>query len=120
MGAGLAKQIRSKYPEVYKTYMTAKFQSNLLGKIQIVNVNKNRTVANLFSQYNYGRVGLYTDYKALKETLAKLKNYAKANNLRVALPHGLGCGLAGGDWNTVSKIIEEAFDGYEVTIYKYD
>lgn len=118
MGAGLAKQIRRAYPEVYYSYMSASRQSNLLGKIQVVNVNSKRTVVNLFTQYNYGRVGLYTDYQALEEALVKLRKYAYKNNLDVALPYGLGCGLAGGDWNTVIKIIEGAFDGYQVTIYK--
>ena len=27
----------------------------------------------------------------------------------VALPYGIGCGLAGGDWNTVYDIIKEVF-----------
>ncbi|MEK4025373.1 macro domain-containing protein [Sporosarcina sp. FSL W7-1283] len=118
MGAGLAKQIRQVYPEAYYSYMSASHQSDLLGKIQVVNINSKRTVVNLFAQYNYGRTGLYTDYQALKETLVKLRKYASKNNLGVALPYGLGCGLAGGDWNTVIKIIEDAFDGYQVATYK--
>ncbi|MGG0667810.1 Appr-1-p processing protein [Lederbergia citrisecunda] len=119
MGAGLARQIRSRYPTVYETYLKAKGQSNLLGKVQMVHVNKHRVVANIFGQYNYGRDGLYTDYKALEEALTKTKKFAKENNLSVALPFGLGSGLAGGDWKTIYGIIDRAFDGYEVTLYKF-
>lgn len=120
MRAGLAKQIRHKYPKVYDSYMSASKQNDLLGKVQIVNINNERTVANLFTQYNYGRTGLYTDYRALEEALVKLRQYSSKNNLDIALPYGLGCGLAGGDWNKVIKIIEDAFDGYRVSIYKME
>ena len=27
----------------------------------------------------------------------------------VSLPYGIGCGIAGGDWNVIQKIIKEVF-----------
>lgn len=35
------------------------------------------------------------------------------NSLNIGFPYKIGCGLAGGDWNIVSKIIEETFAGNE-------
>jgi hypothetical protein len=39
--------------------------------------------------------------------------------MSIAIPFNLGCGLAGGNWDTVDKIIEDVFDDYDVTIYKF-
>ena len=38
----------------------------------------------------------------------------------VGFPYKIGCGLGGGNWNIVSKIIEEEFsdDNYHVEIWK--
>lgn len=123
MGAGLAKQIRNKYPNVYDDYTTlCKMNQNkndLMGHTQFIEVGDNKYVANLFGQLYYGRQKiLYTHYPSLKEALTELRDVAEEDGLSVALPFGLGCGLAGGDWEIVSKIIEEAFDGYEATVYK--
>ena len=39
----------------------------------------------------------------------------------VAFPWGIGCGLAGGDWNIVKPMIENVFENTEVEIqyWKY-
>ncbi|RAP14807.1 hypothetical protein HS9_00130 [Bacillus velezensis] len=42
------------------------------------------------------------------------------NTRSITLPYGIGCGLAGGNWNDVNKMIESIFEDYEVTIYKLD
>jgi len=43
---------------------------------------------------------------------------AKKNNLSIAIPYGIGCGLAGGKWDIVYDIIEEVFNDYDVVIYR--
>lgn len=122
MGSGIAKQIKEKYPEVFdqyrKFFINNKFTA--LGKCQIVKTEDNKYIANLFGQYNYGRDKQYTDYKALEEALFSLKVGAKDHNLSVAIPFNIGCGLAGGNWETVYKIIEEVFHDYDVTLYKFN
>ncbi len=120
MGSGLAKQIKDKYYKVFEEYQkychNNKFTS--LGNCQIINVGKDKYVANLFGQYKYGKDKQHTDYEALKESLSSLKVSCKDHNKSIALPWNLGCGLAGGDWNVVYKMIEEVFGDYDVTIYK--
>ena len=39
----------------------------------------------------------------------------------VSIPYNIGCGLAGGDWNIVSKMIEEIFgqSSIDCVLYKY-
>lgn len=122
MGSGIAKLLKDKYPNLlveYKEYCSKHTTpAELLGKCQIVKVGS-KQMANLFGQLNYGRQKtLYTDYEALRTALVALKNYAVQNSLSVALPYNIGCGLANGDWQIVSGIIEEVFSDYEVTLYK--
>jgi len=119
MGSGLAKQIRNKYPEVFNEY---KYILNTcgsqLGHCQMVLCSDGKSVANLFAQDGYGTDRRYTDYDYLKQSLQQLLIVAKENNLTIAIPYNLGCGLAGGDWNIVYKIIKDVFEDYDVTIYK--
>lgn len=128
MGGGLALQIKNKYPEIFNYYFNyiEDFKINnseakyLLGCCQIVYTSDgNKAFANLFGQYNIGQNKVQTDYMALRRSLNKLLTYAKENKNSIAIPYKLGCGLAGGDWNIVYKIIEDVFEDYDVTIYKF-
>lgn len=118
MGAGLAKQIRDKYPEVYNVYKEYIFKRKvncldgvkLLGSVNPVYINKNLIIANIFAQWDYGTNRIQTDYESLKEGLEYIeKTVAPVYNLPVYIPYGIGCGLAGGDWETVEFIIKMIF-----------
>lgn len=69
---------------------------------------------NMFSQMP----DFTTDYEAMKKALIEIKEYAKSFNLSIAIPYGIGCGIASGDWDKVFQIIEEVFNDYDVTLYK--
>ncbi|MCC9087258.1 MULTISPECIES: hypothetical protein [Bacillus] len=51
MGAGLAKQIKSKYPNVYKEYkqLCTEQGDDLLSSVQLITTNDGKTIANLFA-----------------------------------------------------------------------
>lgn len=107
MGAGLAKDIRSKYPFVYMQYREAYLANNLpLGSTQFIQVSPSLYIANLIAQDGYGRDKQYTNYEALAQCLKDLHQRSIDWKLCVYIPYGLGCGLAGGDWNIVSKLVE--------------
>lgn len=127
MGAGLAKQIRNKYPHVYDEYrklcLSTENKYSLLGEIQIIKTDINsmfgQRIVNIFAQYKYGRNKIQTDYDALRSGLEKINALRQSKsmyNSSIALPYGIGCGLAGGDWTVVYRMIDEIFD--EVTLYK--
>lgn len=120
MGAGLAKQIAKKWPEVkeqYIEYCKSKTQPELLGDIQTVEVdNGKKKVCNVFGQFSYGRDRQYTDYKALKRAIEKVNQTFEGKT--IAFPHGFGCGLAGGDWDVVQMFIEEGLRSCNVVICK--
>lgn len=120
MGAGLAKQIRSYFPDVYTAYRGAYKRGELkLGHVVTVD-SYPYVVYNLCAQNNYGYVGMHTDYEALQTCLYQVAKDAKARGFKqVGLPYGLGCGLAGGDWRVVEEIIRSIAWTSEVQFIVY-
>ena len=114
MGAGLAKQIRAKYPAVYAEYAELCEEhkdKDLLGHVQYVydlGLN-NRICVNMFAQNGFGRDKRHTDYNAFKSCLNELADYLNNVNIQlpVAFPYMIGCGLAGGDWYIVLGILKD-------------
>ncbi len=135
-GRGMAGQVKKMFPEVEKTYkiITKQWQdqamgktSELLGRVSAQPVKKDGKwflIANLYGQDDYGKNGVYTDYKALEQAMEEIRNFVEVRKKqeKVAFPYKIGCGYAGGDWEAVKKIIERVFDGYEgeVQIWKND
>lgn len=120
MGGGIALQLAKKYEKLEETY--AEFcelydndYNKLKGKVFKVML-KGKFIMNMFSQ----KSNFNTDYDAMKIGLNEIKEYAKSYNLSIAIPYGIGCGIANGDWNTILEIIDRAFKDYEVTIYKLE
>lgn len=134
MGSGLAKQIRNKYPRVYQKYkdflndkslkiipmgnnirglkVVEETSEDYLGKVLIVDIKDNLYIANLFAQHKYGRDKQYTEYDKFEESLENLKfsiTDTDLENLPIYFPYKIGCGLGGGDWNIIFKLIEKAF-----------
>ena len=125
MGGGIALQVRNRYPEVYKKYselcsLYKDRTERLMGNVQFVETNDGKIIANCFGQNGIGN-GVQTDYNDLYECLKSVKTYAEEHLVTVSIPYNIGCGLAGGDWNIVSSMIEEIFGDSDVpcTIYQY-
>lgn len=125
MGSGVAKEVRERYPNVYEEYRILcgffKDHSKLLGTAQIIPTDKSgiHFIANCFGQDKYGYDGAqYTSVEALKEAFVKVADAAQEFDFKVAMPYKIGCCRGGADWNTVEKIIEEAFQGVDVELWK--
>lgn len=118
---GLAGAIARKYPIVKEEYvkMVNDFDTReytLLGDVQIVRVNKSLYVANLFTQYDFGKVGRNTEYSAVINAARKLKSTVGSSH-SVYFPYGVGAGLGGGDREIIEKIIGEEFEYYNGNVY---
>lgn len=110
MGAGLALQIRRKWPLVYSDYLDAASKKELqLGEVLYSHIDHGLMVASMCGQYDYGRAKnhVYTDYGALRECLCKVEEWRKVLKARAFIPFGIGCGLAGGNWEYVREMIKE-------------
>ena len=121
MGSGLAAQVKKKYPDVFKGYYhfcKTNQLNELLGNTLICETDDGKYIANVFGQGNYGTDKQYTDYDALRKGLKDVRDFAKERNLSVAIPYKIGCGLGGGDWNTVFEMITDIFADVPTNIYR--
>ncbi len=123
MGSGVAKQIRDKWPRVYDSYVTYCYDyiactHELLGECQLVQINDNQHVANLFGQNYYGRDGKrYTSYDGIYDALVSLASQMKDNNMNsVAFPYHMSSDRGGADWSIISIMITAVFKGTDVTV----
>ena len=126
-GAGIALTIRRKYENWFKEYydFCEKFSKPPVGKLQIVEVGKNKYIANLFGQEAPAeyRNQVATNYEALEKSMIELRKWAEDNKIeKIGMPTFLGCGLAHGKWEIVSKIINDVFENsfINVTLYELD
>ena len=130
MGAGVALAIKNEYPEAYDAdCQTVKGDWKKLGKVSLSVVkdpltHKNtniKAIANIYGQHGMGGEKAL-NYDALYNGLVESKKRLKPTIKSLSLPYKLGCGLAGGDWRIVEKIIEVVFESatYDVIICKYE
>ena len=79
------------------------------------------TVVNSYTQYKYGKnhsdgVQRPLDYEALTLCMRKINETFKGKH--IGLPK-IGCGLAGGSWDMVKKIIQKELCDCDVTVVIY-
>jgi O-acetyl-ADP-ribose deacetylase (regulator of RNase III) len=139
MGAGIAPQMArafgaDKFP--MEQYISIEklgcidYQTLVLGKNAIWNLedadNKlnepELTVVNSYTQYRYGKnhsdgVSKPLDYEALTLCFRKINHVFKGK--RIGLPK-IGCGLAGGKWSIVKKLILAELADCDVTVVIYN
>lgn len=119
MGAGIALQIKEKFPKAYEVdCATRKGDIEKLGTISKT-TDTTPIIVNCYSQYDFrgrraGRMDL--DYNALKSALSLVKK--EFSGKKIGMPR-IGAQLAGGDWNVIIKIIEDIFEGEDVTVVTY-
>lgn len=124
MGAGIAKEIKKQYPEVFKIdNETEKGDRNKLGNYTFADVNKDRIkdktiyIVNLYSQYTfYDKKDMFS-LKAYKDSLNKMINdflFKRKNNgkIRIGFP-AIGLGKANGEINSIFKITNEISNKYK-------
>jgi O-acetyl-ADP-ribose deacetylase (regulator of RNase III) len=129
MGGGIAREIRQRFPNVYQRYR-ADYERGLLqlGYVSCVPAGAsqdNKMIANCAGQDDFGTHKIQANYDAIRycfnELNFALEYYFMQSNssLKLDLNFPLfGCGLAGGDWNIVSKIIdEEVSDVFNKNLY---
>jgi len=103
-GAGLARQIRRKWPAWYAAFRR---EPPRLGRAWFFPVRDGLVIASLYAQEGYGRRRRWTDYGAFREAVRQVAIYAADHDLPVFFPKGIGAGLAGGDWRTIVRIIAD-------------
>lgn len=101
---GLALQIRNKWGWWYVAYKK-EYKSKKLGDISFFRVSQDLQICNLYGQRMVGTSTRQTDHEALRRCFTAIK--AATVGKDVYIPYKIGCGLGGGDWDIVSKMIKE-------------
>lgn len=122
MNSGFAKELRERHPEAYNAYYNQYATNGLqLGTNVYYYTNDNVIVANAITQEFYGTDGKkYVDYDAVKSCFADLNTFEELTStqtVNVCFPK-IGAGLAGGDWDTISAIIDSTLsDKFNKKLY---
>ena len=118
MDLGVARQIKQEYPEAYDIDCTTKKgDPDKLGNFTYVETTDNFIIVNAYTQFYYGTDKVYVQYDYLGFAFEKIKE--KFKGFKIAYPK-IGAGLAGGDWERISKIINEKLKGEDHTLVIYD
>lgn len=119
MGGGLALQIAKKYSNVEKEYkeFCNKFKDIkdlLYSQYQAVKIDDRRYIANCFTQRQF-----VTNLEDLEQVFRGLLESCKLNHFTIAVPYKYGCGIAKGDWNEVTSLLDKLSNEYEIDINVY-
>lgn len=124
MGSGVAKVLFKEYPIIkrdYHDYCKNVEPNELLGKVDIVELEDqvHEKVFNCFTQEFYGYDGKkYVNYEAIYNCFNYIAKFLNTSFYpEIAIPK-IGCGLAGGNWEIVSRIIDDA-TGDDLDVYVY-
>lgn len=122
-GAGIAKQIKEIFPIAYKVdCMSKSGDKDKLGTISTVFINlpsgKILVIINAYIQYDFRGDGVLIDYDALRNCFKEIKELF-TDDTKIGYPK-IGAGLARGDWNIISSIIDEELTGFNHTLIEYN
>lgn len=120
MGAGVAKSIKARYPEVFKVYheFCSKNGSRALGKILPVKTdNDDRIIINAFTQVDTIGNGRRVSYDAIDTSMEAVATYVSKFPVRAVAMPKIGAGLGGGHWPIIEKIIEHRLKDFSVKVY---
>jgi O-acetyl-ADP-ribose deacetylase (regulator of RNase III) len=120
MNSGIAKTIKAEFPEAFEVdQYTKKGDKEKLGSYSFVEIlidDKKLIVVNAYTQFNYGKSGIYVSYDALREVFKKIKK--NFSGKKIGYP-AIGAGLAGGNWEKIYSIICEELNNEDHTFVEY-
>lgn len=117
MGGGLALQIANRYPNVEKNYKNfcIEYKDMLYGQYQALKIADKKYIVNCFTQRNF-----VTNLKDVEQVFRGLLQTCELNNFTIAVPKNYGCGIAKGNWDEVSNLLNDLSNEYEVNIVVYE
>jgi len=130
MGAGIAKQIKDRYPMAYESDCYAMAEDEVgLGSYSFAWTNATQTkgIYNMYSQDKLGgeRAVNYEGFYLALQNVANHIEWQPNHEEEVkilGLPFGISCGLAGGSWNVIFSMINDILidRNFKTFIVKYN
>jgi hypothetical protein len=122
-GGGIARRTAQKYPKAereFARWLVRQPMEERLGNVHFSSAMDGVTVASLVAQEGFGKSFLpRIRYGALQRCLKLVANYALTNGCSVHMPR-IGTGAAGGTWEVVEEMIDEALVAASLRVTVYD
>lgn len=125
MGAGIARQLEIRYPSVGAADDATKpGDRSKLGTFTQATVKSyddpgiTFTVINAYTQYGTSLGEDVFEYDHFRAFCRTFNSFAPEGSI-IGMPK-IGAGLAGGDWDLISSIIEEEITLHEVVVVEWD
>ena len=123
-GAGFVVALSKRWPGLQNAYSFWHSTKTTfrLGAVQFVDVENDIQVANMIGQHGVRSLMNPTPirYNAVEECLKTVITNCYENNKTLHMPR-IGCGLAGGNWEHIERIINKILTEVgDVDIYVYD
>lgn len=127
MGSGVAAQLRARWPEIYEADVRFGYKGDPLklgyySEVSVPLVSSGGVafsclIVNAYTQFDYGRGARFVEYCAVASVFSRIAmRYRSCERLpRLVMPR-IGCGLAGGDWHQVERIIDVTLSEFPVTV----
>lgn len=117
MGAGIAKQLQSLYPEIGTVdKRTVRGDARKLGHFSFATLSSGQIVVNAYTQLGVSRRARSVDYAAVRNCLRGVRN--AFGHFKIGMPK-IGAGLGGGDWKIIRQIIIEELGDVDVTVVHF-
>jgi hypothetical protein len=116
MSGGFSHQVLKKFPTVLKDYVESTCSGSLfdrLGKASLVNISEDLSIANVYCLMSSNDQNKF-EYMAFKQALVHLTDLLPSS--KFYFPYKLGCGLQGGNWKEIEKIIHSIVPKYTICI----
>jgi O-acetyl-ADP-ribose deacetylase (regulator of RNase III) len=121
MGAGIAREFRNRYPEMYAEYrQLCKNRPRQFnpGELFLWKPEDEPWIFNLATQEDFRRHR--ATYVAIEKSMETMKQQADLENIRsIAIPR-IGSGYGGLPWEKVKPIIEDVFHDWDGTLFIYE
>jgi N-glycosidase YbiA len=121
MGAGVAKALRSRYPEMYEEYRRrckAQPREFILGDCWLWKADDRPSVFNLGTQEGYWRSR--ASYEAIAKSLKEMRRQADAEGITwIAMPR-IGVGYGGLSWKKVRAIVQDVLGDWPGSLIVYE
>lgn len=117
MGAGIAKEFKLRFPEMFKDYVKKCNVNKIrIGKLDIYKINDRKIIIN-FPTKDHWKYPSKLEYIE-KGLIDFVKNYKSWNIISIAFPQ-LGCGKGGLKWNDVKYLMKEYLIDLDINIEVY-
>lgn len=129
MGAGIARQIKDRYPMAYQADCHAMYEDEVgLGSYSFAWTDATQSKG-IYNMYTQDRIGgeRAVDYEGFYLTLQNVANNIEWQDKHddkistLGLPWMISCGLAGGSWNVIFSMINDILidRNFKTYIVKY-